>query len=122
MDDVLLSAVAIYQLFASPMVLSAAAMVCSHCCQQTVSFSTISDFFVLFLGFLEGLFGHACLWCQISVPRALPPHLWSDLGSVLWWDVVGGPTWPCVTVVPDFGATRATSVCVGFWGGRLGHV
>jgi hypothetical protein len=38
------------------------------------------------------------------------------LGFLSLWDVVGGPTWPCMTVVPDFGATCATSVC-GLLGG-----
>ena len=68
--DVLLSAATICQVFASLLVLSAAAMVCSHCCQQTVPFLTF-PFFVLFCFcyFLEGLFGCTCLWCQISVPH-----------------------------------------------------
>ena len=71
------------------MLLCAAAMVCSHCCQHTVSFLTIYLCFYFFMGFLGG---------------------------------VGGPTWPCVSLVPDFGAKCATS-SVGYLGGggQLGN-
>jgi hypothetical protein len=79
--DVLLSAATIYQVFASPVVLSAAAMVCSHCCQQTVSFSTVFLFLFLFYMFS------------------------------------GGPIWPYLFVVPDFGATHVTPSIVNCGGG-----
>ena len=43
-----------------------------------------------------------------------------DFGATLvtpsMWAMGGGPIWPRMSVVPDFGATRATSVCCGLWG------
>ena len=68
------------------MLLCAAAMVCSHCCQHTVSFLTV---YLCFLFYFSWVFR-------------------VEYG--------GGPTWPCVSLVPDFGAKCATS-SVGYLGG-----
>jgi hypothetical protein len=110
MNDVLLSAAAIYQLFASLMVLSAAAMVCSHCCQQTVSFLTISDFLFLFLGFRRAYLAVRACGARFRCHAHYLRIFGLCLGFLSLWDVVGGPTWLCITVVPDFGATCATSI------------
>ena len=61
--------------------LCAAAMVCSHCCQHTVSFLTV---YLCFLFYFSWVFR-------------------VEYG--------GGPTWHCVSLVPDFGAKCTTSSC-----------
>ena len=41
--------------------------------------------------------------------------------NILLCGIFGGPIWPYVSVVPDFGAMHTTSFSVGYLGGRFGH-
>ena len=109
--DVLLSAATIYQVFASPVVLSAAAMVCSHCCQQTVSFLTVFFFF---------MFSGGPIWLYLFVvPDFGATHV---TPSIVGCGGGGGPIWPCMSVVLDFSAMHSTSLYCGLQGGLFGHV
>ena len=111
--DVLLSAATICQVFASPLVLSAAAMVCSHCCQQTVPFLT----FPFFFGFVCVIFRRAYLAVHVC-GAGFRCHTCNPI----YLGYGGGPIWLYAFVVPDFGANHVAPSIVGCRGGLFGHV
>ena len=87
-------------------------MVCGHCCQQTVPFSTFPFFF-----FVCVIFGRAYLAVHVC-GAGFRCHTCNPI----YLGYGGGPIWLYAFVVPDFGANHVAPSIVGCRGGLFGHV